>query len=519
MGREFLDQGKISISEPFLAGLSGQPADVTEWPFQIFIYAVNSVGGSTLVSLFVAFFAAVTAATYLPQLSRDTTKNLMGSLFIVVIFFIARERYAPRPEVVVYLLLAIALLLAESWRIYPDFKKLASISIIFLCWAPLHISWPLGVGAVMLTLISSPNKPFWRRATLTCRGKWVSALLAVLALFGVFYVAEFAYTVFAGMADGGNLAFISEMQPIWDFPEVALKFIFGAIFAFALAWGGGQGRIWRVARWFLFLLLGVLAARNYAMALLLMIPVSLEGLAGFDFSIGNSLKRFLPATTLTLFAMMVALSTFDRDPGWGFGVHKELFPFKAANFVKEKNLPAPIFNNFDIGGSLNWLWSGNPPTYIDPRALGGERHLAIYESIIVGDNSLSKLDSEGINTVLIKSVFQNSGRIYPLVHILNFSPNWRLLEASDALVFTRTGLSPEVDSIGDTSLWGFVDRESRMIIDFGRDAPHAKYSIALANLKMGKHDEGRALFIEAMADEPTLKPYYYRYIVEAGLRP
>ena len=519
MGREFINQGKISIAEPFLAGLKGQPADITEWPFQLLIYAINQVGGAVLVSVFVAFIAVLTAIAYLPLLSKEPTKKILGALFVGAVFFIARERYAPRPEVLVYLLFAIALTLAERWRGKPDFGKLAAIVSIFVCWAALHVSWPLGVGAVMLTLLASPNIPFWRSAITTGRGIFLSVVFGVLSLIGALYIAKFAYSIFAGMAAGGNLAFISEMQPVWEFPEVAAKYAFGAFFALALAWGPSAGRLWRILRWVAFLLLGALAARNYGMALLIMIPVALEGLNNSSFSRSAKTNRLFKGLAVALFALMVGVCSLDRDPEWGFGVHDELFPLKAAAFVKDKELTPPIFNSFDIGGSLNWAWRGDPPTYIDPRSLGGKAHIDLYESIMVGGSSLSKLDSEGINTILIRSVFQNSGRIYPLVHILRVAKNWRLLDASDALVFTRATLSPEVETIDGSRLWSFVERESRMITGLGREAPHAGYSRAVALLMLGNIEESRLLFKEAMEKAPLLKPYYYRYIAEVGLKP
>jgi hypothetical protein len=50
-----------------------------------------------------------------------------------------------------------------------------------------------------------------------------------------------------------------------------------------------------------------------------------------------------------------------------FGVNEHIFPVKAVEFLKDKNIRVPFFHEYELGGYYLWALEGNPPVLIDGR--------------------------------------------------------------------------------------------------------------------------------------------------------
>ena len=75
-----------------------------------------------------------------------------------------------------------------------------------------------------------------------------------------------------------------------------------------------------------------------------------------------------------VFALMLVAS-LDVRPA--FGVNDHVFPVEAVEFLKENNLRAPFFHEYELGGYYLWTFDGRPPDLIDGRypAVQGYQHL------------------------------------------------------------------------------------------------------------------------------------------------
>jgi hypothetical protein len=326
-----------------------------------------------------------------------------------------------------------------------------------------------------------------------------------LLAWAVVDAAHFAWAVFDGLRAGGRMADIVEMMPLWAFPGQAIVFALACALLLALTWGARAGRRRRVLLWLPALVLALPAARNEALSLLAMVPGALEGLSSRR-EPSPRWRVALAFSPILVVALGVTVSALERDPPWGVGLVGDLFPRDAAAFVRDQRVQGPVFNTFETGGCLNWTWDGSPRTFIDGRALGGREHLAAMRAVLEGN--LVVLDEQGICTVVIRTLYQGSGRLLPVVPALLYHPGWKLVRASDALVFVRATDSPGLPALSPVEGWRTVAWECEVLERTGRYAPHLPYNRARAAWMQGDADGARRWWAKALDEAPELAEAY-----------
>ncbi len=515
LGRAMWEQGTLAPPEPFLGYAQGSPlASVAPHHalFGLLLYGVHSVAGPAGLSLLVALLAA-TSFALLWRLrpgrgggELPPTHAAVSFLFLLLVLALARERFLPRPEMLATPLAALALGLAWRWRERPSPRTLAALAGTLLLWAGVHVSWTAGLGLCAVPLLLWPAPPWWRELAARRAGRWALAALGTAALAGGIAALRFAAMVARDLAGGKGMASLSEMRPLWEHPALLLPFLAAAGTGLLLSWGGREGRGRRLAAALLFLLPALLVSRNLALSLLALAFPALEGAGGLRLPRPPFPRAAGAAVALGTAALAVLLATDGQRP-LGAGVRWELFPREAAAFVKRERLPATVMNSMEVGGFLDWAWGGDPPTFIDGRNLGDNRVWADTLEMMEARGLPRLLERHGVRTILLRTHYHNSGRLFPLLHWLQISPRWTLVHASDALVYALDP-PPQLPSLSKREGWRFALREARSRIADGGDGAHLRWTVGVCLLQLGETERARAAFAAARRDHPELVPAY-----------
>jgi hypothetical protein len=199
------------------------------------------------------------------------------------------------------------------------------------------------------------------------------------------------------------------------------------------------------------------------------------------------------------------------------GVRWDLFPRDAAQFVKRAGLPAPVLNSFDVGGYLDWAWNGDPPTFIDGRVFGENPVFADLDALENAQGPEAILERYGIRTILLRSLFYDSGRLLPIVPWLLARPDWTLVRATDALVFTRAPLPPGVEPLAPAAAWRAVLWEVGVKESEGTGEAHLDFSRGIALLGLGDVPAAKAAFSRAVGVHPEWGGFYAPYLGILGI--
>jgi hypothetical protein len=516
-GRVFVSAGTLLVGEPFVERGALPPPPVTtfgrlldvavstsEWPFQIGVYAVQRLAGHAGVSLAIACCGAAAAALLASVLRRETSvgRAAAAAAFASAAFYVARFRFAPRPEAAAAVLLAAVLLLAFRWVERPRWRLLAGILAIGVVWRPLHVTWTLGAAFAGAAIAGGPWRELWRRQPLALRVATAGAALLALvpaARFGWFVVRELR---------GGMLEGVTEMRPTWEFPSVLWPFAALAAAGLALAWGGRERRPARLAVWAVAVVLGTIVVRNVAFAALALIPAALDGLASAPARAPRAagLERVYAGAAAAVVVGLLALVLRDRDQPFGVGADWRQYPLEAAEYVRATPLETPVFNSWDWGGYLDWAWNGQPRTFLDGRLF--DRQTMAEHDAVIGPAPAAALARRGFRTVLLQPLFRNSGRLVPAVTWFLGSPEWRLVHARDGLVFARVPLPAGAAEVSPGEAWRAVLRFAAVVKEQNDPPLHADYTRAIALLELGDGRGARAAFDDARRVAPALAAGY-----------
>lgn len=515
LGRAMAAAGSPFVAEPSLDVAPGPAPDgalarlaegwlsSSGWPFQVALHGLRAALGDGAVSLAVAACAALAALLLARPLAREErpARAALGALLAVAALFVARGRIAPRPEVVGAVLLGVSLEAALAFGRRPSAWPLARLAIALAAWVPVHVTWALGAGLAGVALAARPRLDWWRARPLPVRLAAVAA--AALAALGA---ARFAWRVAGWLAPGGLLARISEMQPTWRFPALLAQLLLLAAAAAALAWGAREGRAQRLALVAAATLLGTLVVRNLGFAALALVPAALAGLDGWT---PRPLPgaRAAPVACAAAGVALLGLALRDRDPPPGLGVDWRWFPRDAAEWVRTAPVGSPVFNSLDLGGYLGWAWAGEPRTFVDGRV----HDAAVLEDhdAIVHGNPEGPLARRGIRTAVLQPMY-SSGRLLQAVPWFLQSPGWRLVRATDALVFAAEPLPPGVAPLPSAEAWRAVLARADVLADQA-DAPrHLDFTRALALLQLGDARAAAEAWARGRREHPALAREYRR---------
>ncbi|WP_146033002.1 hypothetical protein [Geothermobacter hydrogeniphilus] len=466
---------------------------------QVLIYAFYQLFGAQSISLLTAICSLLIFLPFLID-CRLTRDNTLFLLFLLLAIITIRYRYLPRPELFGYIMFSWCSLTLRHYKRQPSLFPLAICLILLATWSVLHISWTIGALFLFLQFLLHPHIDILK-TRLTIRGwKLVMAISLLAALPLVYKSGLFALHVLDEMGATGQLSGISEMRPIWEYPRLLFWYLLTAGIALKLTISIPPQRCLRLIAWGLAFTCGLIIERNVALATLGMLALAAGG------GSPTWLRRWAPTGPVLASAVLfLILGTTVLEPRIGYGVRWMLFPKTAARFVKIHDLPTKVFNNLDCGGYLRWVWNGQPQHYLDG-TLGTPYKMRVHDQLIEGRQATYLLKNEGFNTLLLQGTYFNSGRIYPIIPRLIYDPNWQLVSADDALVFTRP--APSLPRLPPQAAWRYLLRRLETIRKTGTEQDHYEFSKGICYTMLGETRLAKQAFTRGRNNHPELEAGY-----------
>lgn len=371
-GRWMAVHRAVLSHDVFSHTFAGAPWINFEWLGQLGLYAVYALGGPwALWVLKIAIsFSAVGWLVLVARRAGARGPGLYGLAWLS--FLILQPRLFEKLEVVSWNfmgLLVLALVAARDdaavRRGLPFFTGL-----LIALWTNVHGAFVYGVAAVLLVGIGA---------------RWAGAGPAVVAAYDRTFTAALIGMMLNPYGPriseiylehllqvGGGAGLIQEWRP----PTVkALPFFWAT---FVAAGGCLVAGVWRrdtEARFWapLFVVFAAWGGTLYRNA-----PLIAFAAIPFLAAAGAHVLRRVPAARLSKLVMagwllawgpLVAWAHYASRPWPDAPVHKTRFPVDAAEFVKKNGIAGPLYNTYEFGGYLVWVFDGNPAVFMDGRYL------------------------------------------------------------------------------------------------------------------------------------------------------
>ena len=440
-GQDIAQSQAIPKVDPYSFTKAGSEWVAHEWLSEVvmfLIYRASGWGGLLFV-----FSVLITFTLYVTY-RRCEGKPYVAALAILLAAGSASPLFGIRPQMITLLLVTIFIGLLSRYAEDGKSRRLWWMVPIMLLWVNLHGGYVIGLGLIGLYMIG-----------LVLDRKWhlVPRLgLILLAAASVVPLNPNGFRMFIYPFETLGLAatkFIDE----WASPDFhQIMFLPFALLLFglvgALAWSTRRPR---ASELFLLLITGLgalRAARHIPIFALIATPIFAKYLWDIVVTRGWE-KRFTgaeaPATGFALVFNLVFLLApvtlgvvrvthfVDNQPAY----EARNYPQAAVNFLLQKQLPGPIYNNYGWGGYLIRRLYPNYRVYIDGRAdLYGDSFTLETVRTYDGHPEWRKpLERLGVRTVIISPTA-------PLSSLLREDHQWtKVFEDKQAVIFTRPGTS------------------------------------------------------------------------------
>jgi hypothetical protein len=508
IGREIFERGWLPDEEFLVYPNTDVPGAYHEWGFGLIQYLVYRVGEFWGLSLANALIGTATLYVLFRASMRRPWANPAPILVLVAVVSWAYYRLNYRPEIILYLSLAVEILLLERFLQDRRWRWLAPIPFIAFLLAQAHPS----VLFVLLILGAYGCQLAWELRSeareILKPGLWfvVCALLAVgLGSINPYGLQQIILP-FSLLGDNLAVRAVIEFKPSLE-TEMRWPYVSLAVASFLAVTLAPKRRVVDCMLFLLFAFLAFRYVRNIGFfALIMYIPMTRtatywlgrlrESLAG------TGLVQRLPSLNRRigqgLWVMAIGVSIAALAPRvsttlWGAGPFPGLYPETAVRLISKLRPPGRIFNFYNTGGYLAWRLQGDYQVFIDGRHMGMDRSFLLHNQIMKGLHGWPHvLDSYDVNTIVMPITMRDSGALLPLVGILAKDPEWGLAAVDDGgLVFFRRDFHqalPAQYHLETRRIWRQAAKEGFRYLKLFPDTPHPYRTMGEAMLQQGNRE-------------------------------
>lgn len=347
---------------------------------------------------------------------------------------------SPRPGLFSVLFLATELALVLHSRRTNSVVPMYALPFLFLVWANIHVQFVYGLFVLGLFVLE-PWMERWLDRTFGLSEFQARRVDALPLVFGLSVAATLINPYFLGLykvivalaTQRGQYQYISELQPP-TFRSlnsiIELCIIVAAWVVLALR---------RNFRWvpMTFLAVGTMFAFRTVRDVWFGVLAAVVALAWptKEFHSHSVHERWLVLAAAALLVVTGAVLIGKTHPLGQRALWKDTadeFPVAAVDYIKNKHLPGPLFNDWNWGGFLTWALP-EIPVYVDSRTnLPGDE--VLERSIAVWSGAPGWAEDPALSKAMLIVANPNNS----LTSLLRFDPRFRVLyEDGTAVVFVK----------------------------------------------------------------------------------
>lgn len=401
VGRELLADGAVPRLETFSHTMPGAPWVAFEWLFQAAVYFLQSVGGFGGLVWGKALVGAAAAAAVYGAVRAEGARPEAAALGSLCALVLIETRNFVRPELASLFFFPVFLHAILSRRAGGSRRALMLLPAWMLLWANLHGGFFLGLVLLALTFAGA----VWERGGRLPRELGVCLLACAAASFVNPFGSELHREVLSfvrALEAPGGFVGISEWAPLGLASVPVFWVLLFASFA-ALLRGALSGR--REFRFWLPLILvfavwGPRQSRNASYFVFAAAPYLFGLLSRARVWERPRLRRWTWAAPAA-FALWLTVPALES---WRFRgpVAWEFYPQAASDFLERRGVEGVLYNDYDIGGFLEWRFGKRRPVFQDGRNLFYPLLAAEIAAERSGTGLRSHLERYGVTYALVK---------------------------------------------------------------------------------------------------------------------
>lgn len=409
-------------TDPFTASGASKPWVAYSWLFELLVLKLYQwMGLAGLVAYTAGMVAAITMLLH--RMIRRLCPDFMISVLLTLAACQSMEHtWTPRSWQfsILFFVLEVDLLM-QAHRLGKK-KALWLLPLLFALWANLHIVFLYGLALLGIPLAEAVLARWWKWGESRIGAGQMGAVFAASAAatllnpygWGV-YVAAYGLGSQQALMDQLNETRAMPFRDISDFG--VLLFALAAVAVLARA---RRLHLFEMGMLAFAVALSFRSQRDVWVVVIAAGAIVADGIA----RAGKTRAAVRPlavaaAVLLTAAAAPVLFMALQVNNRRLEGKLEETMPVAAVNFVKQKGLPGPLFNDYNWGGYL--IWNPGMPVSMDGRA-----NLWSEQTIFASRTTWEGLPGWNCNPDLRKSRLVIGPVEAPLTQLLRMSPGFEL---------------------------------------------------------------------------------------------
>ena len=358
VGQDIVTSHHWPTSDPFSYTVAGNPWMAYEWLGDVAIGTVARVGGLLGLDVFLFVWASIVMLALYAYTTLRSGNSKAGFVTSGLLCSMAFASFNLRPQMLGYLFLILTLIALERFRQEKQ-RAVWFLPPMFLLWINTHGSWVIGLGVILIFLVSGLVEFRWgdveaRRWSPAERIRLETVLLLSLAAipftpYGT-RLAAYPFTVASSLPL--NVGNILEWQPM-PFNVLGGKLFLAVVLGFFLVqmMAPLRLRLYEVV----LLFAGVTMACLHVRFLLLFVPFAAPVFAVL-------LARWLPPydrkkdhpilNAILITGAVIAMAWYFPTRAGIEKIAAGSFPVRAVEYLRQHPVAGPMFNTYGYGGYL-----------------------------------------------------------------------------------------------------------------------------------------------------------------------
>ena len=436
-----LQHGGVPRTEPFSALGVGKPWAAYSWLFELIVFQLfTHLGLVGIVAYTAAMTSAITMALY-RMIQRLHTDFTTAALLTLAGIFCMVDLWKPRPWMFTILLFVVELDILMHARKTGKTRELYWLPLLFVLWANLHIQFVIGLLVLGIAVGEALLGKYWDRSQSRIElnrlgGLFIACLLATLANpygLGIYRVVS-EYATQQGVFNLVSECLAMSFRSPQDYGVLLL-----ALSAACVVARSRRVEVFEIVLLGYAVFASFRSLRDVWIVVVVGCAILASELKGRDENRLLLTSRLVPLVGIAAALVVFLGFHFPRLDNETLQANLEAkMPVRAAEFVRDRRLNGPLFNDFNWGGYL--IWEPGLPVSMDGRTnlYGDER---INQSVATWAGS----PHWASNPELLKANLVIAPVGAPLTQLLRLSPRFDLaFEDKVAVVFVPHGSAAQL---------------------------------------------------------------------------
>jgi hypothetical protein len=207
-------------------------------------------------------------------------------------------------------------------------------------------------------------------------------------------------------------------------------------------------------------------------------------------------------------SLLVAVILFEGSRGvLGVGLKESDYPIEATEFIVDNKLPATLYNAYDWGGYLMWQLYPDYLVFVDGRSTS-QQHFSDSIVIELARPGWEKvLDEYGINTIVTRTCFSDTGGPLNLIDGLARDNRWALVYSDDVAVVYIRRSKAEQEFLKQyaqpmKNAFATMFAEASRLYEEDKSRKRSLLAMGRAAVRLGRHSEALSAYQKFLSFYP-----------------